>query len=716
MIKFILSVCTLCILLTNSYSQSPTPFACLGSDGFGYYSSSATSSLSGAILTYSSSRISKITTSTGNRVTLCDATTIGIALNGLAFNPHDNFLYAASRYDATQFSGKLYRIGENCQKLEIPVTGAIVKFNTNNINTIDAEGGNISSATFDLDNHYYVNTSFTNTSSTGFRNKLQTIKIVSNTALVQSTVTLTCPSCITNKLRVTDIIFDEGSGLLLGSNKETDKLYSINTSTGVLLEIGTTGITSSIVGIYKNRDGNVRAIAQNGNIYSVNASTGAFSFLSTTNTLNSGNADAASGCYAPPNISGNLYIDANGLIDYTVNGIDTNMAGTTIMYANLILDGLVLKTDVLSSDGYYQFLGLFSGNYEVQISSNQGMVGQAAPTQDLPTTYEWTGDNTGVTAGDDGTPDGKQSVTISMGLDMVEVNFGINGIPITNGLTTPSQENPNGTVQVNVPPLTFSDPEDVGINNITIQSIPNPTTQGTLYYNSIDVTLGQYISNYDASLLTVDPIDGNVTVSFMFFSTDQAGAMSNTSTVNIPFIFTTLPVEWVYFRGHNTGSENILEWSTASEINSDHFTIERQNAFGYFEAIDKVSSEGNSSHVKDYSFIDNNILPVTYYRLVQVDIDGKTDTSPIIAINSRAQKFINLYPALASDYINVDIEIQDDNKTQYQILNITGQVMQQGLLESKTNQIEISLLEHGIYFFKILITGDVHKTLRFVKS
>lgn len=685
MIKFILSVCTLCILLTNSYSQSPTPFTCFGSDGFGYYSSSATSSLSGAILTYSSSRISKINSSTGNRVALCDATTIGTALNGLAFNPHDNYLYAVSRYDATQFSGKLYRIGENCQKLEIPVTGAIVKFNTNNINIIDEEGGNISSATFDLDNHYYVNTSFTNMSSTGFRNKLQTIKIVNNTALVQSTVTLTCPSCNTNRLRVTDIIFDESSGLLLGSNKETDKLYSINTSTGVLLEIGTTNITSSIVGIYKNRDGNVRAIAQNGSIYSVDVSTGAFSFLSTSTTLNSGNADAESGCYAPPNISGNLYLDANGLIDYTVNGIGTNMAGTTMMYANLILDGVVIKTDVLSSDGYYQFLGLFSGNYEVQISPIQGIVGQAAPAQDLPTRYEWTGDNTGVSAGDDGTPNGKQSVTISMGFDMVEVNFGINGIPITNGLTTTSQENPNGTVQVTLPTLTFSDPEDVGINNITIQSIPNPPTQGTLYYNGIAVTLGQFISNYDASLLTVDPIDGNVTVSFMFFTTDQAGAMSNTSTVNIPFTFTTLPVEWVYFRGYNTGSENILEWSTVSEINSDHFTIERQNAFGYFEAIDKVSSEGNSSHVKDYSFIDNNILSVTYYRLVQVDIDGKTDISPTIAINSRAQKFINLYPALASDYINVDIEIQHDNKTQYQILNINGQVMQQGLLESKTN-------------------------------
>ncbi|MFT4535502.1 MAG: hypothetical protein ACJA1A_002608 [Saprospiraceae bacterium] len=79
--------------------------------------------------------------------------------------------------------------------------------------TIDGAGGNIASATFDLDNNYYVNTSFSIGGTTGFTNKLQKIEIVNNSAVVKSTVTLTCPSCTgTNRLRVTDIIFNEATG------------------------------------------------------------------------------------------------------------------------------------------------------------------------------------------------------------------------------------------------------------------------------------------------------------------------------------------------------------------------------------------------------------------------------------------------------------------------------------------------------------------------
>ncbi|WP_235299449.1 DUF6923 family protein [Portibacter marinus] len=430
MFKLLISLA--CILLSVwTYAQSPTPFNCSGSSqGFGYYIASETENNTPTTLSYSNSRLSRITTSTGTRTTVCTPTQMGRSLNGLAFNPHDNFLYAVSRYDpnlTTGKSGRLYRIGSNCQLQEVSVTGSIIKFDTNDKATIDAAGGNIGSGTFDLDNNYYVNTSFTNQASTGFTNKIQIIRISSTGATVLSTQTLTCASC-TGELRITDIIFDEASNSLLGHNFINKRLYKINASTGVLTPItpsSGTGLTSPVLGMYKNKDGMIRAITEAGQIYNVNATTGTFTLISTVSDFRSRNADAASGCYAPPSISGHLYLDSNRLTDGTVNGTGTDKAGSTKMYANLIIGGLVDKSSEILPDGTFQFLGLFSGTYTVEISSSQGTIGQAPPAQNLPSSHEWVGDNIGAGVGNDGTPDGRLGVTIASGSDVSEVNFGI---------------------------------------------------------------------------------------------------------------------------------------------------------------------------------------------------------------------------------------------------------------------------------------------------
>lgn len=183
----------LCLLsITVARGQSPTPFGCSGTDGFGYYISSGTSAIQGdGTLRYDYSRLSRLTTADGSRTTLCSAATVGVSLNALAFNPKDKYLYAVSRFDSTRYSGKLYRLGENCQRLEIPVSGNMVKYTENVVTTTETGGGTIGSGTFDQKGNYYVNTSFSSSSKQGFTNKILKITISGNTATVVSTKTLT---------------------------------------------------------------------------------------------------------------------------------------------------------------------------------------------------------------------------------------------------------------------------------------------------------------------------------------------------------------------------------------------------------------------------------------------------------------------------------------------------------------------------------------------
>jgi PKD repeat protein len=99
-----------------------------------------------------------------------------------------------------------------------------------------------------------------------------------------------------------------------------------------------------------------------------------------------------------------------------------------------------------------------------------------------------------------------------------------------------------------------------------------------------------------------------------------------------------MPVKWLSFTGHLAGEETVsLNWSTASETDNHHFEIERNVRYGW-ENTGIVKSSGNGQHVQAYSFTDR--LPAdregaVFYRIRQVDNDGKFSYSAIIAIETK---------------------------------------------------------------------------------
>lgn len=93
-----------------------------------------------------------------------------------------------------------------------------------------------------------------------------------------------------------------------------------------------------------------------------------------------------------------------------------------------------------------------------------------------------------------------------------------------------------------------------------------------------------------------------------------------------------LPVELLFFRATPSGSTVDLHWRTASELNNDHFTIERSSTGIDYEWFARKAATGNTSGPQDYLLSDED--PYTgrsYYRLSQTDIDG---TERIVAVAS----------------------------------------------------------------------------------
>ena len=112
-----------------------------------------------------------------------------------------------------------------------------------------------------------------------------------------------------------------------------------------------------------------------------------------------------------------------------------------------------------------------------------------------------------------------------------------------------------------------------------------------------------------------------------------------------------LPIELLSFNAATCvyDKEVCLDWTTATEINNDYFTVERSaDAVNYTEAV-SLNGAGTSNQTHYYTAIDNKPFNgINYYRLKQTDFDKNSKYSPIITITSDFEVKVQ-NPALASE-------------------------------------------------------------------
>ncbi len=95
-----------------------------------------------------------------------------------------------------------------------------------------------------------------------------------------------------------------------------------------------------------------------------------------------------------------------------------------------------------------------------------------------------------------------------------------------------------------------------------------------------------------------------------------------------------LPVSWGSFDGFDESDKVRLLWSTIQEIDASYFIIEYSIDGSSFSSLAKVSASGNSATEKRYSYshINPSISGTNYYRLKQVDNNGKYTYSKTITV------------------------------------------------------------------------------------
>jgi hypothetical protein len=118
-------------------------------------------------------------------------------------------------------------------------------------------------------------------------------------------------------------------------------------------------------------------------------------------------------------------------------------------------------------------------------------------------------------------------------------------------------------------------------------------------------------------------------------------SFTGTATMNCDIMY--LPIELISFSGENVSDYNLLNWSTASENSNDYFIIERSEDGINWEVIAKPNGAGNSTSKIDYTYRDYDFnSKINYYKLSQVDYDGKNETFNIISINNSTKEIKNI--------------------------------------------------------------------------
>lgn len=156
--------------------------------------------------------------------------------------------------------------------------------------------------------------------------------------------------------------------------------------------------------------------------------------------------------------------------------------------------------------------------------------------------------------------------------------------------------------------------------------------------------------------------------------------------------------------GCKEGVTHII-WTTASEQNSDYFTILRSRDGVNWSIVDKVPAAGTKKTFSTYNVYDNSSDGHVYYKLKQTDYDGTEKKYGIIFVDCNAKNSgISVYPNPNNGSFTVTVNAQEElGESIVFVHNTNGQIVATHNLNvlSGTNIIQFRDIERGTYLISV---------------
>jgi rhamnogalacturonan endolyase len=189
---------------------------------------------------------------------------------------------------------------------------------------------------------------------------------------------------------------------------------------------------------------------------------------------------------------------------------------------------------------------------------------------------------------------------------------------------------------------------------------------------------------------------------------------------NIYTAGTVLPVKWIFFTAREVNGKVLLEWNTASETNNLAFTIQRSQDGVSFSTIGSLSGKENSTTISRYTSWDHK--PVNgnnYYRIKQVDKDGKSSYTQIVVLNfSDNPAALIISPNPVSNYVTLQWKT-NTQRLQLRVSSVDGKVIlrENGSLSQLNRKLNYSIQSwaKGMYIVEIDDNG-LKKNAKMIKQ
>jgi hypothetical protein len=389
------------------------------------------------------------------------------------------------------------------------------------------------------------------------------------------------------------------------------------------------------------------------------------------------------------NFSGNLTLqtgDFNANADFYNSGTLTIQAGTFTANAAFINSAdLIIESGILNVNGAF--------------TNNAGTVEIRTGTLNAASTFEM---NNGILKGKgtlnlNSTFINTDDNTIAPGLSPGTFRINLT-VPST---VTPSVTNTEtGIIEIEI----------VNTGNASMPIIAHDLLQAA---GNIQLagTLNLLLSGPIASGTTmniIQSLSGTITGVFTIVNFNGGGLPSsvlvNYGSNAVSLIFTApLSVELLNFKAKAIDKTVELTWQTANETNNKGFQIERSVDGKTFETIGFVQAKGINS---TYSFIDKGPLSINYYRLRQMDNDGKETVSKVVTVHLQQKGFYaKAYPNPFGNDLTVEVSTEKKTDVEIELIDILGRQVYGKNSPNTEGSLSVPILikdlPNGTYFLKV---------------
>lgn len=192
-----------------------------------------------------------------------------------------------------------------------------------------------------------------------------------------------------------------------------------------------------------------------------------------------------------------------------------------------------------------------------------------------------------------------------------------------------------------------------------------------------------------------------------------SGYSNNLYVDNIAVTGTSyVPMQFISFKGFVNTDKNIqLNFKTANEVNCASFIIEKSANGISFQEIGKLAAKNSAENL--YDFLDTKpFSSINYYRIKQIDKDGKFIYSNIISLSTTKATIntVSLYPNPTKDKVTLNINAVNAEEATIKLLDALGKtvVLQKASLVRGNQAITFNTqyLQTGVYTIVVAFANE----------